>query len=93
VFTLQVDECVQVLKTALRGLNYYQTYDRLFLGYVADCYIEINLLYYLYVAEVNEMNNSVFAFLLADFVWLFPRVDCIHFFSWGTVAEVYVNRE
>ena len=58
MFLLQVDECVQVLKTALRGLNYYQTYDRLFLGYVADCYIETNILYYVCVAEVNEMNNN-----------------------------------
>ena len=61
MFTLQVEECVQVLETALRGLNYYQTYDRLFLGYVADCYTEINILYHLYVAEVYVINNNAFA--------------------------------
>ena len=70
---------MQVLETALRGLNYYQTYDRLFLGYVAGCYIESKVLYYVCVAEVNEINNCVFACFLADFVWLVPRVDCIHF--------------
>ena len=76
-----MDECVQVLKTALRGLNYYQTYDRLFLGYVAHCYIEINLLYYVCVAKVNEMNNCVFACLLADFVWLY---------GWFLVSIAYI---
>ena len=54
---------MHVLETALRGLNYYQTYDRLFLGYVADCYIEINILYYVYVAAVYVININIFPWL------------------------------